>query len=658
MRLIQESFINNPFSACTARDMSYEDVCTFWCDPFDLYSLNLKELTTSVTPIVIEGARGTGKTMILKYLSYWGQIEMNGSSSFSDKISQIQNYNVGIYFRYKSDICFFLSDIVNEHVKRIVFNAYFSAYLSREVLCVLRDLFSEFKKETEVICDIIEDVFGRKPNDLDDSKSIINSIIESFDEKINDYVAEEELRHLFSKYNDSHLKLISLASERLPQLNGVIFLILLDEYENSGEFQKEINTMIRKKDSTIPISYRIGMRPGGMKSNHSEISNENIQPNRDYLLCTLKFKRVDALYKRFIKEVCKKRLNQYEEFVGNDDIESILGIKESYEDEAKWIVGDSDHFWTTAKAMLPSWDEKSIELVRKDLSSDDILLETYNILLVSRGNNPSEIGMICQAYRDGLLETNLEELEQKGVDRKSIHRYYDGYRNKYRFSLLYILCRIYKKKKHYYSFNTFVYLSSGAVNDFVALCRHVFNQLDKSDLEETLFKNISVDWEIQSLAAENAATEQLRKLSSHQFFGKEILSFVDNLGSIFEEYSRDLSVRYPETNQFAFEDEIGIYTSGIEKYIVELINCGAIIKKDNRQRISVGKSKGVLYILNRMFAPYYQYSYRTRGGHNLVISTDSFIEFLNKKIQTPEMYVGRIPRIIDKESKQMRIDFK
>ena len=68
---MQENIISNPFVGCTARDMKYNEVGQYWCSPFKVYSLNEGELFTSRTPIVMEGTRGTGKTMILKYLSYF-----------------------------------------------------------------------------------------------------------------------------------------------------------------------------------------------------------------------------------------------------------------------------------------------------------------------------------------------------------------------------------------------------------------------------------------------------------------------------------------------------------------------------------------------------------------------------------------------------------
>lgn len=65
------SNIGNPFVECTSRDMSFKEVFQYWCNPFDCYAIDYHTLTTSATPIIIEGPRGSGKTMILKYCLYY-----------------------------------------------------------------------------------------------------------------------------------------------------------------------------------------------------------------------------------------------------------------------------------------------------------------------------------------------------------------------------------------------------------------------------------------------------------------------------------------------------------------------------------------------------------------------------------------------------------
>lgn len=207
-------------------------------------------------------------------------------------------------------------------------------------------------------------------------------------------------------------------------------------------------------------------------------------------------------------------------------------------------------------------------------------------------------------------------------------------------TLLYVLLTIYKKKKMYYSVNTFLYLSSGAINDFITLCRNTFNYID-CEIFEQLCNGEFVDVKVQTEAAIKTAENQLRKVAMSNRFGKEMSSFIDNMGRLFERYHQDYEAKYPETNQFAFANENMVYQDEeLNAYLTELINSGAVIKVEKRQHITIGKPKGHLYRLNRIFAPIFQFSYRTRGGYNHLLSGEDFRKMLKESID-PDKYVGK-----------------
>ena len=117
--------------------------------------------------------------------------------------------------------------------------------------------------------------------------------------------------------------------------------------------------------------------------------------------------------------------------------------------------------------------------------------------------------------------------------------------------MMYILLGLYAQNKKYYSFNTFAYLSSGAVNDFISLCRNVFYLLD-----ETYYANAAlipvIPIVLQARGAENTAIEQMDKIRLCSEYGTEMYSFAMNIGGLFKLLHRDIYAKYPETNQFAF----------------------------------------------------------------------------------------------------------
>ena len=134
--------INNPFVSCTARDMTHSDVMRFWCSPYECYKINESDLIFSATPIVIEGARGSGKTMILKHLSYFCQKENYAENNALKHI--LEAGYLGIYFRYSSDYCSLFDSLTcSNSYREFLFDNYFQLCMCVELARILKDLENE-----------------------------------------------------------------------------------------------------------------------------------------------------------------------------------------------------------------------------------------------------------------------------------------------------------------------------------------------------------------------------------------------------------------------------------------------------------------------------------------------------------------------------------
>ncbi len=631
---MQENIISNPFVGCTARDMKYNEVGQYWCSPFKVYSLNEGELFTSRTPIVMEGTRGTGKTMILKYLSYFVQKDFAQNEPVEIKLRYFKERSLGVYFRYKADFCnmFCELDCAVQDKERI-FKHYYELFIIRQILVILVDIYGE-QGSTEaeaVLCSF----FGIEQRTLQELHAYVNAQIRQLDQIINssgyDYSWKDKIMPLIGSGN-MIIEFVRTINDLLQGWKDILFVILLDEYENLGMFQTMVNTLIKQVDDTVNLTYRLGMRPAGMDNNNwTNVAGERLQVDRDFLLRRLEYKTFKD-YKQFALDISRKRLESVEIYKENElcDINDILGKNEDFDSEANSVVKGTKHF----KLIKQHFTDEDMEEVIKELSCDEKLMEMYNILRVFRGEDYKKTGQLCRQYQE------LRSSRKLNTASGELYKYHQDYSNKYRVALLYILLTIYGERKSYYSVNTFLRLSSGSINDFISLCRNVFKHMDSSMLEE-LEKGENISARIQTYASVDTAEDQRRKVSMSNKYGREMYTFIDNMGSIFEEYHRDVAAKYPETNQFAFADENQIRNDdSLNAYLVELINSGAIIRKQKRQLISVGKTRGSVYQLNRIYAPIYQYSYRTRGGYNQIIDIDEFKDMLTKSIN-PQMYVGK-----------------
>lgn len=621
-----ENIFRNPFVGCTARDMTYDEVHQYWCSPFRLYDLRESELFTSKTPIVIEGIRGTGKTMIMKYLSYFIQKKSCDSELPEDKLKYFQKKSIGVYFRYKADFCnLFVSLDCSVEDKRRIFRQYYEFFIIRQILEILDDFYkdSDSSKVVEILCTF----FDIDEMSISGILQYINARIKEMDQIINTSIYDERWRDKMMPLIDSGglvTDLIRKISNDLPGWGNMLFVILLDEYENLGAFQTIINTLIKQVDDSVNLTYRLGMRPAGMDNNGTNVANEYLQVDRDFLLQKLEYENHEE-YREFAINISRKRLESIPVFYEHNlcNISDLLGEKENFDKEANSVARGKKQF-DILKKYFPDLSQR--QDVINVLSCDEKLMEMYNILRVMRGSDYKEIGALCKKYRELRDAKRLSELKEQNTDEaKKLKKYHLDYSSKYRVALLYVLLTIYGERKQYYSVNTFLRLSSGSINDFISLCRNTFKHMN-SDMLEELKKGKRISSRIQNLAAMDTAEDQRRKASMGNRNGDKIYLFIDMIGDLFEAYHRDLAVRFPETNQFAFADENEIRNDEqLREYLVELINSGTIIRKNQRQRKTFDNTKrGYLYMLNRIFAPIYQYSYRTRGGFNPVISTEDF----------------------------------
>ena len=174
---------NNPFIACTARDMEYSDILTYWCQPYDYFEgLDEYALFHNTTPIIIEGARGSGKTMLLKYLSYFCQKGVHYQLTGSALLNFFKDQgSVGVYYRFKNDFGKLLSALnCSEAIKNEIFEEYFQLYYSRELISILGDLVDSYAIDS----DTLERVVARLNQSLNTNYVALSDFLHSLNARI------------------------------------------------------------------------------------------------------------------------------------------------------------------------------------------------------------------------------------------------------------------------------------------------------------------------------------------------------------------------------------------------------------------------------------------------------------------------------------------
>ena len=212
-------------------------------------------------------------------------------------------------------------------------------------------------------------------------------------------------------------KVCKCIAESIAELSNVRFLIIIDEYENAGEYQRILNTMIKQVDHTSNISFRVGVRPKGMTTLETNVGKEFLQIDRDFLLYVLQSQNMFN-YKAFVKEIANRRLRNTSFFAENEiaDIQVLLGKKENLDDEAKMLVKNNPykHFDILKKRFS---EPECTEIIEDISNPASPLMEMLNIVWILRGVSSKDVRMAMQGYISGKLNCFLSWLYLCGASR-------------------------------------------------------------------------------------------------------------------------------------------------------------------------------------------------------------------------------------------------
>jgi hypothetical protein len=615
--------------------MSSEQISELFAEPFDLFDINPSDVSTEKTSIIFVGGRGTGKTMLLRQFSYNVQrVSLPERTTFLEKV---KNYKyVGIYFRVDNPLLRSL-EIISSYsndaiLPESVFTHYFELTIFKEYLEIVKLFLADLKieKENKSYSEIIIEIKKLIPcPDISNAKRTvdINDLISFIVNQINyiwKYQSEKAIdientikfeptcgMMLQGRLTNEFLHTSIMELIGLPDVN---FLLLIDEFENFSEIQQRVLNTAMRFAKTYGARFRIGMRPNGFKTYGTLDDTDYIKEGRDYRKVEFDFpfikKDNKSTYPNLVKIIADKRLALTPEYCGKS-IADFLGESEDLETEAKEIVKGRDKHIEVFINLINSY-------LRKNYAKDDILplrhenplFEMENLRLLLSGKN---FEYVTKAFND--YKNDVESEERK--------KYSNDYDKKYKLTFIFILCSIYRiEKKEYYSFTDYCQLSSGIVGCFIELCRRAFDIAYFKE-REALFSG-TISKKIQTDAAYEYAQSEREMIQRISLYGGKLRTFIDNIGNVFGIIHKDLYMRYPETNLFPVVLE---NLSDQNKKLLEVAcTWSLLVKKPNTQDAKGNNQKQDIYYINRVLAPVFKISYRTRGGLNPVSVTNDFFE--------------------------------
>ena len=330
----------------------------------------LYDRIVEVKPTLIEGGRGSGKTMLLKSLeTRVGVCRQNVKS-----IKESGLTHVGAYCRLTQGAFATQEGSILNHIPLDMATRLFESELILKLIeslieeiqqCVnLNILNVSAQQESALVCDIAKQVRPRSANcqevrDFSSLKRFIQIELRSISEYLGRKIFGESVNYDGVFLDKTELVGICSAVVRtlsdLPPSSTVYFL--LDEYENLMPFQKIVLNTLVKWAQTNAFTIKIATKKTGFQDPRT-LEGQELEEGHDYSPVDLDYDLSEtehrAHYKNLLANICKKVLQG--ENYANNDIDSLLergpandGFSEEEIDStiAQMINERADKDWNT-----------------------------------------------------------------------------------------------------------------------------------------------------------------------------------------------------------------------------------------------------------------------------------------------------------------------
>ena len=631
---------NSPFSATRAADLTDEQILQYWVELsygegfVDLIQPRLE------MPMLLLGGKGSGKTHIMRYFSFPLQ-QMRYPDDLAAGVRK--DGFIGIYMRCSGlNSNRFQGKEQSDETWADVFAYYMELWLSQmvvDICCPFLENHPDSVCIQRLIAAEIEDLFDESapefPRTLGAVGNHLRLLQSELDVAVNNCGIRGELNVLIRVSSGRLIFGIpKVLSNHIPQLKEILFVYLIDEFENLTEAQqKHINTLIREKQS--PCSFKVGSRLYGVRTYSTYCADEDNKEGSEYdrLVLDEKLRKNKMKYSAFARHIVSRRLetpdilnsrlttdNKREEFFSRS-------FEEAFTDDlaepatrfvlSKYSDRDRPYFVALRRvlhegmraAMTPGIrSSDTIETAIKMLACPKYpLLEKLNcFVFYQQWKVRNDLFKSAEQIRDDCQMYLSERSTRTKYHDKLLHWKYD---------LLAQLRRECGRRQQYAGFGTLIELSWGNPRHLLILLKHIFRWALFRDEQPFLGKPISI--RAQSEGVREASDWFLRDARMTGKDGKFVLDAISRLGTLFRSirYSNkpsECSLTTFSYDQASISDETRRLIDLAEKYQLLVYVGGQNDRHSDRVDVK--------FQLNRMLAPKWEIPFSRRGA--LAISGD------------------------------------
>ncbi len=561
----------NPFSIVAAESMNVEEVTSLFVGTHTKLDTAQKRFGT-----IIEGQRGTGKSMILKYLSFPVQIKIwqnkgrNADAYFKEKhfIGVYCKLEQGVFdkpdldkiegsikkehifeHRITSVVCFHILKTMKEVIVNLVLKQENIDLLINRLIRIIEAprQWIESAENLIQILDVYRDLFRKEAREVDEflRKPSESSFVPRF------------------TLSGTMYDLLELFQEEL-NIKGCCFFLLLDDFDVLHDWQQEIIFSVAAQRKFDLVCFKFGVMSEGIKTGFSG-SHRTFRPGDDYDPISL------------------------------DMVERGM-LRNDYPDAVAFI---------TAKRLQASgWASfygKELPDPGADLEFIEELKEATNELM----NTLFPVWKYGQKLKQKIkssMNAGWNDAKEKPTKKK--HDFFSKYGNARYFQVL----RKKKQPERFAGYNYIIAISSGIVRQYLEICSQIVSEAYKERWNPQEGKGISPD--VQNRAVRNyseAFFDNLNKgAGAHGTFdelgagitSEEVTALIESLSDLFYERLHYPSHGEPEIITFSLKDS--------NPFVDNLLNIcvrESVLQKFSYPPKTAGKGQLRAYILNRRLTP-------------------------------------------------------
>jgi hypothetical protein len=584
---------------------------------FDLFTepSYFPELLTA-RPCMLIGGRGTGKTTVLRSLSYDGQFVLRGRDP--QTISAWPYY--GIYYRVNTNrVTAFHGPELTQDRWIKVFAHYFNLLMCDSTLRFLEwyNLHTPNSPQlSAAACTKLS-----KSLNLQDFKTLrelgdgVECALIAFEAYINN-VADRQPMALSVQGSPLDILFEQLAG--LAQFKGKHFFLLLDEYENFEDYQQQIiNTLI--KHSGQLYTFKIGVKELGWRRRTTLNENEQLISPADYVKVSI-MEKLESAFEDFALKVCNDRI-------------SLISADEESGGGAPDI-----------KTLFPDLtDEEEAELLDKTgttLRDCDTQIRTAAPQSSDVHIMPSLEKLFLCFWAKTQEKTVAEVVEARVANPAEWKMRYGNYKHSLLFALRRGKAGI---RKYYAGWSVFTQLASCNI-------RYILELVEQSlllHLQNEASITEPVSYENQTIAAQKVGKKNLSELEGLSVHGAQLTKLLLGLGRIFQTLAADSSGHTPEVTQFHLQDAETSpeLNTAVQTLLTSAVMHLALIRLTGNKPQDDADTREYDYMVHPIFSAFFVFSYRRK--RKMLIAPEDILALIERPKATIRKILNNQNRLAD-----------